>query len=126
MPKKITILVVDDEESIRELFKIFLAEMGHSVLVAANGQEALTIFAKEAEEIDLIFLDIVMPGISAIEVLSQVKETHPCIPVVMMSGMTEDDVSTLEIYSFISKPLEFESLGPIIEDALRSASEQDK
>lgn len=79
-----TILVVDDEESIRLLYKEELEEDGYRVLLASDGEEALRKVKKESP--DLITLDIRMPGMDGIEVLGLIKEMEPNIPVIMSTA----------------------------------------
>ncbi|TNF47141.1 response regulator [bacterium] len=79
-----TILVVDDEESIRLLYKEELQEDGYRVILASDGEEALRTIRKDRP--DLITLDIRMPGMDGIEVLGRIKEMEPGIPVIMSTA----------------------------------------
>jgi DNA-binding response OmpR family regulator len=81
------ILVVDDEKEIGDLISIYLKNDGFQVSRAYHGQEALDIF--EREEIDLLILDIMMPGIDGIEVCRRIREKH-LIPILMLSAKAED------------------------------------
>ena len=82
-----TILVVDDEESIRFLYREELEEEGYRVITAADGEEALRKVRKE--DPDLITLDIRMPGMDGIEVLQQIREMNKDIPVIMSTAYGE-------------------------------------
>ena len=82
-----TILVVDDEESIRFLYKEELEEDGYRVITAADGEEALRKVRNENP--DLITLDIRMPGMDGIEVLHQIREMDKEIPVIMSTAYGE-------------------------------------
>ena len=82
-----TILVVDDEESIRFLYREELEEEGYSVITAADGEEALRRIAREKP--DLITLDIRMPGMDGIEVLHRIREMDKEIPVIMSTAYGE-------------------------------------
>ena len=82
-----TILVVDDEESIRFLYKEELEEEGYRVILASDGEEALRKVAEEKP--DLITLDIRMPGLDGIEVLHMIKEIYKDIPVIMSTAYGE-------------------------------------
>ncbi len=88
MDKK-KILVVDDEENIRILFKLGLEEEGYEVNTASSGEEALEILKKEA--FDLVTLDIKMPGMSGLETLQEIrnifKDRH--IPVILCTAFEE-------------------------------------
>jgi len=82
-----TILVVDDEESIRFLYREELEEDGYRVITAADGEEALRKVRNENP--DLITLDIRMPGMDGIEVLHQIREMDKEIPVIMSTAYGE-------------------------------------
>lgn len=82
-----TILVVDDEQSIRFLYKEELEEAGYRVITAADGDEAL--YKVKKERPDLITLDIRMPGMDGIEVLHRIREMNKDIPVIMSTAYGE-------------------------------------
>ncbi len=82
-----TILVVDDEESIRFLYREELEEEGYKVITAADGEEALRKVRKD--DPDLITLDIRMPGMDGIEVLQRIREMNKDIPVIMSTAYGE-------------------------------------
>jgi DNA-binding response OmpR family regulator len=82
-----TILVVDDEESIRFLYREELEEEGYRVIIAADGEEALRKVRKDKP--DLITLDIRMPGMDGIEVLHRIREMDKEIPVIMSTAYGE-------------------------------------
>ncbi len=86
MEKK-RILLVDDEEGIQLLYREELKEEGFTVISAYNGDEALEKFRQEAP--DLVILDINMPGMNGIEVLRQMKEINPDLPVILNSAYQE-------------------------------------
>lgn len=81
------ILVVDDEKEIRELLEINLKNEGYNVIKASNGEEALAFLEKE--NIHLIILDIMMPGMSGLEVCKRVREKYN-LPILMLSAKGED------------------------------------
>jgi len=80
------ILFVDDETPIRQLGKSILTTCGYSVRLASNGDKAVKAFEKEREDIDLVILDLTLPGISGWEVLSQLRAILPSIKVIISSG----------------------------------------
>lgn len=82
-----TILVVDDEQSIRFLYREELEEDGYNVITASDGEEALRKVQKERP--DLITLDIRMPGMDGIEVLHRIREMDKNIPVIMSTAYGE-------------------------------------
>ncbi len=82
-----TILVVDDEESIRFLYREELEDEGYRVITASDGEEALRKVRKDRP--DLITLDIRMPGMDGIEVLQRIREMDKDIPVIMSTAYGE-------------------------------------
>lgn len=80
-----TILLVDDDDLVRETVAGILADHGHDVLKAAHGREALNILAKAAA-VDAVILDIMMPEMEGIEALREIRKRRPTVPVLMISG----------------------------------------
>ena len=78
------ILIIDDDEMIRIVFERFLKGKGYSVVCAKDGTEGL--LALETETPDLVITDIMMPGTDGLEVVLSMREKHPDIPVIAISG----------------------------------------
>jgi len=112
-PKKRTVLVVDDEQINRELLGTLL-EDDYRVLYAADGQEALDIAGKRADDISLILLDLLMPVMSGMVVLRKLKDSPELsrIPVIVMTADHEAEVASLELgaFDFIPKPYPMRSV----------------
>jgi len=107
------ILVVDDEESLRHTFQIFLKRQGYSpVIMAATFEEAVT--AMTSQPFDLIISDIVLEGASGIDLLKRARELGLDCPVVMVTGYpnveTAADAVRLGAFDYIPKPVEKETL----------------
>lgn len=104
--KKVRILVVDDEEIIRNLLRRTLEGAGYNVVTAANGEEAL----QEVRQLEpkAVLLDIKMPGLSGMEVLSKLTLDHPNICVIMITavGDTQTAIEAMKLgaYDYITKP----------------------
>ncbi len=81
------ILLVDDEDGIQMLYKEEFEDEGYEVISAMTGEEALVKFKEEKP--DLVILDIQMPGMNGIEVLRQMKEIDPALPVILSSAFNE-------------------------------------
>jgi len=115
-----SILVVDDEKSIRESIKMILEYSKYSVALAEDGIKALAAFAKEPH--DAVLLDIKMPGKDGIEVLQAMKEQNPLIPVIIISGHgTFDDAvkaTKLGAFDYLAKPLDRDRLLITLRNAL--------
>jgi PAS domain S-box-containing protein len=87
-----TILLVEDEEDVRALAREVLERQGYTVLEAADGAQALQVHEQEGARIDLILTDVVMPRMSGRELVDRVRATRPAMPVLYMSGYTEDAI----------------------------------
>ncbi len=103
------ILIVDDDQHIRRLYKEELEEDGYEVVVAATGAEALELFDRENP--DLVTLDILMPDIDGIKLLRQMKEKKPRIPIVMSTAYDyRDDFAVWASEAYIVKSAELSDL----------------
>lgn len=113
------ILVIDDERSIRNSMKEILGFEGHDVALAENGLEGLV--AVKTEKPEVVFCDIKMPKMEGIEVLERIKDIHPEIPVIMISGHGTIDTAIEAIkkgaYDFIEKPLDLNRILITIKNA---------
>jgi two-component system, NtrC family, nitrogen regulation response regulator NtrX len=116
------ILIVDDESSIRRSLSGLLADEGYDVATAADGDAALATLRSDAAEIDLVLLDIAMPGRDGMAVLEEARPRWPELPIVMMSGHgtieTAVRATRLGAFDFIEKPLSAEKLLLTIQHAL--------
>ncbi len=103
------ILIVDDDQHIRRLYKEELEEDGYEVVVAATGAEALELFDRENP--DLVTLDILMPDIDGIKLLRQMKEKKPRVPIVMSTAYDyRDDFAVWASEAYIVKSAELSDL----------------
>ncbi len=104
------ILVVDDEESIHLLYREELEDEGYQVISAMNGEDALKLF--ESENPDLVILDINMPGMDGIEVLRQMKQLKPDVPVILSSAYPEykQDLASWASDDYIVKSFNLDEL----------------
>jgi len=91
MSIKSTILVVDDDKKVRDLIAFRLKLLGHAVVLAADGQEALAI--AEADPPELVILDVTMPGLDGVTVCSRLKKSQTLrdIPVLMLTAKSDAD-----------------------------------
>jgi two-component system NtrC family sensor kinase len=89
-----TILVAEDDESVRKLAQEILAELGHTVLLARNGAEAVELYSAHQSEIDLLLLDVIMPGMGGFEAYEQIMARCGAVPVIFMSGYNSEVIRT--------------------------------
>jgi two-component system cell cycle sensor histidine kinase/response regulator CckA len=115
-----TILVVDDEPLLRRVAGKLLQKLGYCVLEAASGQNALEIFQEQGAEIDLVLLDLIMPGLNGFQTLERLRALNPEVPVLMCSGYGEGDEQELPPgVNFLSKPYPLEMLSQRVSEALQ-------
>ena len=111
------VLVVDDDPHIRELVGHFLRMEGLEVVEAVDGLDAMRIF--DQIKVDLLVLDIMMPGINGIEVLKIIKQKWPDLKVIIHSGVAskeeQDQTLTLGATAFLSKPYKVEKLLEVLD-----------
>lgn len=115
------ILVVDDEERVRNLLESFLRRQGHEVVLAANGEEALELAAKERPA--MILLDVKMPRLDGLEVCRKLKQDQETshIPVIMATAYKDHLEEALDTGAddFISKPFHLAELSVRVKSILR-------
>ena len=120
-----TILVVEDDKTLRELSQIVLESSGYHVIPASDGQEALHLFKTNIDTIQLVILDVVMPFVSGPEVCAQMLALRPNLPVILTTGHVPESVSlNFRIAAdalFIQKPYTIQELKNTIRIALDRA-----
>jgi len=108
------VLLVDDEKDFVEMLSLRLQETGEKVTPAYSGKECLQFLDKQGSEIDVVILDIKMPGMDGIEVLQEIKKRFPLLEVIMLTGhgTTESAVEGMKLgaYDYLLKPAEFSEL----------------
>lgn len=119
------ILIVDDEKEVAESLSESFAGQGYRILLAGSGDEALAITEREA--VDLVLLDLHMPGIPGEEVLRHLKETAPHIKVAVLTGHPEREKAVREIGcdGFLRKPAAQDSLLEIVDSLLKQKDEEE-
>ena len=117
---KPTILIIDDEDSIREFYFLGLKDRGFSVLAAKNGLDGLKL--AKTKHPGVVVLDVVMPGLAGLQLFKEVRKRVPAAPVVVMSGYSADQavISLLEAGAreLIQKPFTLETLASAIRRAV--------
>ncbi len=118
-----TILLVDDEEVIRDFVKAILRQDGYTILEAKDGQETLDVYQNQENEIDLIILDLSLPQLSGREVLKRIRSQNKRVKVLISSGYSEDQdfeaLNALGIEGFLAKPYKHTLLEETVEKILQ-------
>ena len=117
-----TVLVVDDEDPVRFIAQDILAQLGLTVHEATNGPAAIELVREHSETINLVLLDLTMPGLSGDETLRRLRLIRPDLPVIIMSGYSEavtmQRCASLGVAGYLPKPFDLtaltEKLRPIL------------
>jgi two-component system, cell cycle sensor histidine kinase and response regulator CckA len=109
-----TVLLVDDEEFVRDLGARILNKAGYNVLTATNGREALDLFKKERSQISLVILDLIMPEMGGTECLKELLKIDPQVRILVASGYSADasvkETIQMGAKGFVTKPFRFKEL----------------
>lgn len=89
-----TILIVEDNEQVRELANLILTRAGYRVLKAADGEEGVNVYAQHAEDIDLVIMDVVMPKLGGRDAAERIQAKYPDAPIIFTSGYAADSLQT--------------------------------
>ena len=108
------ILVMDDEQVVRDMLTMVLGRYGYEVEVAQDGEAGLALFAARSEQVGLVLLDLSMPKVSGVEVLSQIKASKPEVPVVILTGFADDVEGVEGATEILYKPYRMEVLLEIV------------
>ncbi len=117
-----TILLAEDDEAVRKATLRVLKSFGYTVLWAANGEEALRVFAENADRIDLVILDVVMPRKGGREVYTALKDRKPGLKFLFVSGYSADDLDRTLLLNaglaFLQKPFQPDELARRVRESL--------
>jgi CheY-like chemotaxis protein len=123
-----TILLVDDEAVVLDVGKRMLSALGYEVRVAADGPQALEMFERDSESIDLVVLDMVMPNMNGGEVFDRIRAIHPEVKVLLASGYSlsgeAEEIMQRGCNGFIQKPFNVAQLSRKIRSVLAVANEE--
>jgi len=121
---KANILVIDDEEIIRSLFKETLEDLGHRVIAAETGSEGLELVKQQ--DFALVFLDLKMPGMDGAELFRQIRTIKPKLPVTIMTGYPDSDMMARALaqgpFGVMSKPFGESDIVGAVNSFLRIAT----
>ncbi|WP_300461531.1 hybrid sensor histidine kinase/response regulator [Desulfobacula sp.] len=125
---QVSILIVDDEEDIRDILEIALMDIGYVVFLAENGEKAFEIF--KSKQPDIVITDIKMPVMNGIELLRQIKRENPATEVLMITGHGDMDLTIrslkYEAIDFITKPINVDILEIAVEKAVEKIISRQK
>ncbi len=117
-----TVLLVEDEDALREMTKEFLASCGYDIIVACNGEEAIQKYQQSSRPIDLLFTDIVMPGISGIALAQRLHELSPNTKILFTTGYVREENFENKLHNlkaeFLTKPYRLSKLNEKIGEML--------
>ena len=123
---KASILVIDDEEIIRSLFKDTLEELGHRVLVAETGSEGLELVKQR--DFTMVFLDLKMPRMDGAELFRQIKTIKPKLPIIIITGYPDSDVMARALaqgpFGVMNKPFSESDVITAVNNFLRITKQQ--
>ena len=108
-----TVLVVDDEEPVRQVASAILTFLGYTVLMSASGEEAVTCL-RDGGHPDVVLLDIIMPGMNGFQTLQRLREIQPDLPILICSGYADREAAESLVREgaagFVNKPYHMEKL----------------
>jgi|SRR5688572_22163832 len=114
------VLAVDDDPMILELLRAVLTPRGYEIVTAQNGADALMLL--EASPVDVVLLDVGMPGVDGMSALRRMREALPALPVIMLTGNVDAAVGRDSLqrgaFDYVTKPVDFDHLVRVLEAAL--------
>ena len=121
-----TVLLVDDEKMVLEVGRAILQRLGHEVVTAESGEEALEQFSSHQDAIGCVVLDLTMPGMDGKATFEQLRSLAPELPIIIASGLSADQVAsqftTDPVTAVIQKPYQVADLSATIQRILGKAS----
>jgi len=119
-----TVLLVDDEQVVLEVAGGMLTSLGYTVIAAINGKDAIEAYEKERDTIDMVILDMIMPGLSGRETCNRLKAIDPSVKILLSSGYNVDGQATeilkIGCNGFIQKPFDMRRLSRKIREILNA------
>ena len=118
-----TVLLIDDEKMVLEVGKAILKRLGHEVITAVSGEEALKQFTRHRESIGCVVLDLTMPGMDGKTTFKRLRELSPELPIIIASGLAIDQITgqfgDMPPSSVIQKPYQVADLSAKIKGILK-------
>jgi DNA-binding response OmpR family regulator len=102
------VLVIDDEDYMLEVVRDSLEAHGHAALLAQSGEEGVELLRRHRDRVDLVLLDLTMPGLGGVETCRRLQEVEPAVPVILSSGFAEEEAMIrlrgMNLAGFLQKP----------------------
>ena len=121
-----TILLVEDEAAVRDATRRMLGRHGFTVVEAANGVDAMDLWERQAGSIDIVLTDVVMPSMGGADMVRALRQRHPGLRVVFMSGYTQGALDLSEIDEsttrFLNKPFTYDQLLATLKALLQNST----
>ena len=127
-PSRTRILLVDDDENVRNVVKAMLEDADYYVYSAESGVKAISLFRENSDSIDLLVSDVIMPMMDGREMYEHLSKLRPGLPVVFISGYSSDILKQIHIadnVKFLAKPMSQSALVKTIQDVLQSLAVMD-
>jgi PAS domain S-box-containing protein len=109
-----TVMVVEDEDAVRHLMRRVLTEAGYTVITAADGEDAVGLWRRRGDEVDVLLTDVVMPRLTGPELVQRLRADRPDLPVVFCSGYSDvvppDVLAHDDVTEFLNKPFTLQAL----------------
>ena len=122
LPQGLKVLLVEDNPQVRHFAEELLRDLGCEVVSAANGEEALGLL--EIEPVELIFSDVVMPGMNGVELARKARELNADVPILLATGYSDTFVDNRIEFALVAKPYRARELGDAIASVLKRHREQ--
>ena len=124
----VKLLIVDDEEDFAQMFSLRLKRQGEIVFTAFSGEAALALLEEEA--IEVVFLDIKMPGMDGIQTLKAIKARHPLVEVILLTGHGSAETAVAGMnsgaFDYLMKPADFDEIKDKLANAQKRRYEQEE
>lgn len=118
LANQMQILIVDDQQTIREVLADILEFMDYAVIQASGGHEALGLYRQNAADIDLVILDLEMPALDGFETLNQLIAINPSVRVLLSSGHPKESAQEAlqlgNVVGFLQKPYDYDRLSTLL------------
>jgi two-component system cell cycle sensor histidine kinase/response regulator CckA len=125
-----TILLIDDEQMITEVGQTMLEKLGYRVFVANSGEDGIALMNERGADIDLVILDMIMPGMDGGQTFDRIREIHSTIPVILSSGYSlngqAEKIINRGCNGFIQKPFDLETLSRKVHEVMNQGKSDDQ